>query len=562
MADAEPATADDLVGRTLDDRYAIEAVLGEGGLGRVYRGRHLKLGRTVAIKVLLEEFREESDVEQRFQREAQTLSKLSHPNIVTVTDFGSAEGVRYLVMELVEGDDLDTVIERDGALPVERAVGIMTQILRSLAYAHELGVIHRDLKLGNVHVRSMSDGSEHVEVLDFGLAKFMETAEVEGTGATNVKLTRAGTIMGTPAYMAPEQVDGVTCDARTDVYAAGVMLFELLTGRLPFLHNEPAGMLRAHLVQPPPKLRDVINEAPPALEAIILRAMAKTPEERFADGGDMLAVLEAADLDAGVTGKIRVLSGALSENVERLSGEVAKRARDISTELHLPERFAGVRAKLPPPLRRLPTSVLGAMAIGIVFCVLLAIGIGLAVSEPPKLVANEGITELPEGADLDAVETLDDLPDARDPFEDTSDLAAPLQRIKRVLDANRWRSRRTGRRFIGTLTSAAEANPDDCRPVLLHARGFTKQRFLSGALPLYEEAFRRDPSCRGDPHMLSDLVMMAGTRTLEREASAAVIRIYGSEAEQAVEEAIATTTGDLPRHEAERGRYQRLLEAL
>jgi len=565
VANAAAQTPDDdgLVGRVLDERYVLEAVLGEGGLGRVYRGRHLKLGRPVAVKVLLEEFRQASDVVQRFEREAQALSALHHPNIVTVIDSGVSDGLLFLVMELVEGEDLDAVVEREGALPIERAVGILTQVLRSLAYAHDKGVIHRDLKLGNVHVRPMPDGSEHVEVLDFGLAKFLDTSAPTATGATNLKLTRAGMIMGTPAYMAPEQVDGAACDTRTDVYAAGVMLFELLTGRLPFVYSEPTQMLRAHLVETPPPLRTIDPRIPPDLEAIVRKAMAKSPDERFRDGAEMLVALEAADLSPApleaVTGKLREYSAVLTDNVERLSGELSRKAQGLSEELGLSTQLDALRRRLPGPLRSLPPPVLFGVGAGALLLVAVVANVAATPSSP--LTPDAALAPLPPGADLADLEQRRGLPAPRDPFADLTALPEPLREVYEVLEAGRW-TRRSGRRYIGRLRRAARQAPSDCRPVLLQAHGFVSQRYLSGALPLYEEAFRRDPSCRGDPRMLRNLVMMAGTRTLERDAGAALIRIYGDEAENALAAAIEAERGTLPRHEATRQRWRRLLDQL
>ncbi len=565
MTDAAPNILDGLVGRVLDERYVLEAVLGEGGLGRVYRGRHLKLGRPVAIKVLLEELRQASDVAQRFEREAQALSALSHPNIVTITDFGVDDGLLFLVMELVEGEDLDRLVERHGALPVERAVAIMGQVLRSLAYAHDKGVIHRDLKLGNVHVRSMPDGTEHAEVLDFGLAKFLDTSSPLPTAATNLKLTRAGTIMGTPAYMAPEQVDGTTCDTRTDVYAAGVMLFELLTGRLPFAYDEPTQMLRAHLVEPPPKLREIDPRIPADIEVVVLKAMAKSPGDRFHDGGEMLAALEAASLSSAstetVAGKLHVYLEALTDSVERLSGKLSKKAVGLSEEFGFADKLETLRGKLPEPLRNLPVAVLGGTAAGLLLLVVVAVAAAVATGEPTSVAQGTALASLPAGAELDDLEQVEGLPAPRDPFAALDDLPESLREVHDAIEAGRW-TRRRGRRFIGRLRRAAQESPRDCRPVLLQAHGFTSQRYLSGALPLYEEAFRRDPSCRGDPRMLRNLVMMAGTRTLEREAGAALIRMYGEEAEDALAAAIEAETGTLPRHDATRERWRRLLEQL
>ncbi|MBZ0118700.1 MAG: serine/threonine protein kinase, partial [Sandaracinaceae bacterium] len=262
-----PETAADptaLIGRVLDGRYEVTGLLGVGGIGRVYRAKHRKLKRDVAIKVLLEHYACVPDLQRRFEREAMALAALSHPNIVTITDFVATKDVTFLVMELVEGEDLDSMIER-GPLPPEQAFQILEQVLSSLAYAHERDVIHRDLKPQNVLVRSLPGGRVHAEILDFGLAKFMD-----GSGPS-AGLTKTGLIVGTPAYMAPEQASGAHADQRADVYAAGIMLCELLTGSHPFNDAEGADMLRQHLLAPPPTLADRCPGAhiAPELEEIL-----------------------------------------------------------------------------------------------------------------------------------------------------------------------------------------------------------------------------------------------------------------------------------------------------
>lgn len=552
---------DPLVGSVLDGRYKVEGALGEGGLGRVYRGRHLKLNRRVAIKVLLEEHRARGDIRARFEREAQALSALSHPNIVTVTDFGATDELLYLVMELALGEDLDTLVERDGAMPPARVVGIMTQLLKSLAYAHDEGVIHRDLKLANVHVRSMAEGGDHVEVLDFGLAKFLENEE-QPERSTNPKLTRAGMVLGSPAYMAPEQVDGASCDTRTDVYAAGVMLFEMLTGRLPFVYEETTKMLRAHLVETPPKLRDVKPELPVSLETIVSKAMEKSPDDRYANGAEMLHALESASLDTGtfevVTDRIKGMGEGIKVVGEGLTERVRRFAND--ERLSSVERSLGeMRGKLPGPLKEFPMWGIGAMIGGLLLLILIVIGTTLAGDEGEKVTRHKvELEQLPEGADLSALGQMGGLDDARDPWEDwESDETLPdeLRTIKRVLDTGR----RINRRYIGTLRMFSERMPEDCRPVLLRGHAYVNRRWLTGALPEYIEAFERDPSCRGDPKMLRSMVRMAGARTerIQRDGQAALIRIYGDEAEDAIEERIEQAN-----RQDEKERLQALLDLL
>jgi eukaryotic-like serine/threonine-protein kinase len=277
-----------LVGQTLDGRYRIDALIGEGGLGTVYRAQHLKLERAVAIKVLKAELRAVPDIRQRFAREVRMLAALSHPSIVTITDYGDAASMPYLVMELVEGQELSQLI---GIIPPARALAVVRQILSSLSYAHSADVVHRDLKPANVIVRPMPDGTDHVVVLDFGLAKFVGD---EGPGHD---LTRSGLVVGTPAYLPPEQIGGGAkkSDARSDLYAVGLILFELLTGRRPFITDDAAEMLRAHLATTPPTLAEALPGATvsPVLEHLIAKSLAKQPSDRYASAKEMLDALAA-----------------------------------------------------------------------------------------------------------------------------------------------------------------------------------------------------------------------------------------------------------------------------
>ncbi|MAQ13193.1 MAG: hypothetical protein CMN30_00135 [Sandaracinus sp.] len=535
---ATPTPPDDapdaLVGAVLDGRYAIDSLLGEGGLGRVYRARHLKLDRPVAIKVLLEEHRDMSQLRQRFEREAKTLSTLSHPNIVTIIDFGveTRDGaeIPYLVMELVEGQDLETVLEERGRLAPVRAFEVAKQLFKSLAYAHAQGVVHRDLKPGNMLLRPLPDGSEHVEVLDFGLAKFFEENSGPAPGA---KLTRVGTIVGTPAYMAPEQVEGARTDARTDVYAATLVLFEMLTGRMAFEAEQTTTLLRHHLVTPPPTLRASMpgTYANDELEAFIAKGLAKRAEDRFANGAEMLAALEAIDpkaafrasaapppprSNAGSTAFIPRLS--LAEVVARVPVPV-KDAIDRAG----PKMTRAV-ARLGGLPRR--TLIGGAALVVLLFGGLLWMLSGLFEPDvsPPSLPLPEVQATVP---------VLEDKPDARDPFADE-----PIPPELAPLHAQLLRGRTLGRRDVGTLRMFGRDNPGDPRPILLHAHAYTARGWLSMALPLYLEAYGMDPSVRGDPLMLDGIVRMARSRKLAVEGANAILAIYGEEAEEAIEAAI------------------------
>ena len=290
LSKSEPQT-DPLIGRTLDGRYEVLGRLGEGGVGVVYRGRQTHLGRFVAIKVLHQDAAGIPEWRRRFEREAKALSALAHPNVVPVTDFGIDGGVPFLVMELLQGKTLNELI-KEGPLPLARTLDIVRQTLRGLAFAHGKGIVHRDLKPANVFLQELPDQADHVRLLDFGMAKFLE-----GSGSRTVpeNLTRAGIVFGTPAYMSPEQVKAGAVDARSDVYTAGILLFELLSGRRPFLADSYEGYLGAHLTQPVPSLAKLRPKIPAArvFQALIERAMAKKPAERFEDAGALLAGLEA-----------------------------------------------------------------------------------------------------------------------------------------------------------------------------------------------------------------------------------------------------------------------------
>jgi serine/threonine-protein kinase len=284
---------DPFVGRVLDARYEIVERLGEGGVGLVYRAKDAKVGQPVAIKMLQQHAAEVPEWRQRFEREAKVLYALDHPNIVKVSDSGIDSDLPYLVMELLQGKTLADLID-EGPLPAPRALDIARQLLRGLAFAHGKGIVHRDLKPANVFLQALPDQADHVTLLDFGMAKFLE-----GSSSRSLvdNLTRTGTIFGTPSYMSPEQGRAEPVDARSDVYAAGVILFELLTGRTPFAGDSLQDKMRAHLVDPIPSLADACPDLSIAafLQPVVDRAMAKKAASRFPDAASMLAALEAID---------------------------------------------------------------------------------------------------------------------------------------------------------------------------------------------------------------------------------------------------------------------------
>jgi len=272
-----PGKGDPIIGMTINKRFEVTVKIGAGGMGAVYRARQIGMQRDVAIKVLLRELTENETVLRRFHLEALAVSKLKHPNTIQIFDFGETEdGLLYIAMELLEGRPLQKVLTDERQLAVKRALHILDQTAKSLREAHQKGIVHRDLKPDNIFLQVVGEDSDYVKVLDFGVAK---VAEGDGHDKT---LTKAGSIFGTPKYMSPEQSRGGAIDARSDIYALGVILYELLTGRVPFNAENPLGILIKHLQEVPPPFGltrpDLV--IPEQVERFVLRLLAKAPDDR------------------------------------------------------------------------------------------------------------------------------------------------------------------------------------------------------------------------------------------------------------------------------------------
>jgi serine/threonine-protein kinase len=273
---------DPLIGRTLPGGYRVTHMVGVGGMGRVYCAEQVALGRTVAVKVVHPHLADDDIAAARFLNEARAASRLSHPNCVAIFDFGrTEEGQPYIVMEYVRGRDLGRIADTEGPLPLRRIVDVLRQTLAALEEAHALGIVHRDLKPDNIVLEPLRSGLDFVKVVDFGLAK-MVGGEAPPWGAGGA-LTRPGLVCGTPEYMSPEQGRGEPLDGRADIYSLGVVLFELLAGRVPFAAENPTKTLLLHLEEPAPDPRNVAPERsiPAPLAELTLEALAKSPGARF-----------------------------------------------------------------------------------------------------------------------------------------------------------------------------------------------------------------------------------------------------------------------------------------
>ena len=271
-------------------KYRIDGLLAEGGMGVVYRARQTDLDLPVALKVIRPEWAHDDDFRARFKREARLAASLHHPHVVSPHDFGDHDGQLFVVMPLIPGIDLGTVIERDGPLTPPRAADVIAQVAAALDVAHASGLVHRDVKPANV-LLVPRDGGEHAYLTDFGVAKAI---------SSETKITRLGQLPGTPGYVSPEQINGDPLDARTDVYSLGCVLCETLTGSVPYPRQTPAAMLIAHMTDAPPRVSQRVPGAPEGFDAVVGRALAKEPAERYGSAGELAqaAVAAAADAEA------------------------------------------------------------------------------------------------------------------------------------------------------------------------------------------------------------------------------------------------------------------------
>src|SRR5438477_4966494 len=273
-----PAEADPLIGRTINDRYRVIEAIGHGGMGRVYKALQSPLDRLVALKVLGAGHDRDPNFYKRFFLEASVTARLTHPNTITLYDYGRTEdGIFFIAMEYLDGRTLSQAMQQEGPLAQERAIHVAQQICRSLREAHALGIVHRDLKPANVMLLRQHDDHDFVKVLDFGLVKFFHGEKNE------TDITNAGTFMGSPHYIAPEQARNQGPDQRCDIYSLGVLLYQMLTGKVPFTAPNPVDIILKHLHDAPvaPRVLRPDLTIAPGLQDLVLLCMAMNSDERF-----------------------------------------------------------------------------------------------------------------------------------------------------------------------------------------------------------------------------------------------------------------------------------------
>ena len=308
---------DPFIGREiLDGQFQIVQKIGSGGMGSVYKATQPEMNRMVAIKILHPRLAGRKDLVSRFRREARAMSQLSHPNTVRVFMYGELEdGSLYIVMEMLEGRSLNQAVRRDGPMSVEKAAPLFAQVCGALQEAHGMGIVHRDLKPENIYLCNQGGLVDYPKVLDFGLAKVTEQQMRPGS----LILTQEGMVFGTPEFMSPEQAQGKPLDARSDIYSLAVILFEVLTGKLPFVTQTPMEYIQRHVLEKPRRLVDAAPERvySPELEAVLAKALAKNPADRWQSALEFARAVEETMLPpaarVSVSSHTESMSSALTE---------------------------------------------------------------------------------------------------------------------------------------------------------------------------------------------------------------------------------------------------------
>ena len=496
----DASEAKNLIGHVVAERYRVDAVLGEGGMGAVLRCHHLGLKRDIALKVLHAELGRNKEISARFAREAQSASRLEHPNCVQVMDFGewrydpAAPPMQYLAMQLLDGHELTASLGTP--LPPGRAVDLILQVLGGLEHAHSHGIVHRDLKPENVFVTRDHEGRELLKLVDFGIAKI-----VSGDGAKD-GMTRAGLIFGTPKYMSPEQGTGSDVDARTDVYSAGVILYEMLCGQPPFDAEDIVGLIRKQISEDPLPLPDSV---PRPLAAIVMRMLAKLRDERYPDVASVRAALreirpqlESSPAAGASLAIARTIAGA--RNTLSGAAPVTQAVRRLTIPA---QRFA---RELDPKRRRLVAAGAGGLGFVLLLAVLWPRGDDdtAATDAAPKVVAAD--VALPGWLQQNDKQEEAPAP-ANQPAQIVSRSAASGAPATEVAEVDRLIEGKNLAAAATRLNQLIDQYPDD--PMLRVRRGRIQARSKKNedkAIDAYEKAIDLDPALLEDSALLAEVL--------------------------------------------------------
>jgi serine/threonine-protein kinase len=516
---ATPQAPDPRIGTVLQGRYRLDALLASGAMGVVYRGQRVQLERPVAVKFLHPWIATQKAFLTRFDTEARAMSRLQHPNCVSVIDFG-VEGTPYLVMDFVTGKTLRDVLG-SARLETQRALRIVRQLLAGLGYAHAQGIIHRDLKPENLILSEEPGLTDHLRILDFGLAKLRD-----GPAMT------AGLAVGTPSYMSPEQTGAEgAIDARTDLYAVGVLLFELLAGRKPFVSDNVGELLLMHREQPPPLLRATAPDAALSaeLEAVVGKALSKFAEDRYQTAADLSAAIDATPEGRGVVPAARASGGAaLPSPAPAPKGVRPVPAPADATIVDSPSRIEkivsgagadGAKSDKPRDRRLVWVDVgLGAVVVA-------ALLVGHAVRSdgaggPKKVVAETARASAPASKARPPEKPAEAAATAPSP---PADLQDRLAEIRRVLARGDWEQARA------SLESLRAQAPDDADVAYLLATIDLEHHKWGSGLSAAQFAARKNPTLKSDPDLIKDVIAALGSDAAADRAES-FLRGAGSQA--------------------------------
>jgi serine/threonine protein kinase len=530
-----------LIGRVIADRFRVDAVLGEGGMGAVLRCHHLGLGRDVAVKVLRPELGDDSDVTARFEREAKSASRLDHPNCVRVLDFGQwvpyvgGPAIKYLAMQLLEGHELGDMLVNP--LPPEKVIDYSMQILMALDHAHRHGVIHRDMKPENVFVTYDHEAREVLKLVDFGIAKLSESI------AGGPKLTRAGLVFGTPRYMSPEQASGGNVDARTDLYSLGVIMYQMITARLPFESDDLVTLMRKQILEDPDPMP---LSVPAGLRRVVEVLMQKDRNARPNSAAEVRPMLEQAMAEIGVPVAQMPATSSLADRLVSASQMMSS-----SSMASGPIRLAHTQA-ISAPARARSWKMLGWIGG--------AVGLAAVIAFAAKHSDATPVEKPPASAeDLKAgiAELIGSKPGQPPPSKPKAELGVagllPVQKAPEHALATVDRNLQRGKHEAALAGADALLTQfdGDAQVHLRRARALVK---LDGAKALasYGEAVERDPTLLDDETVRKEVLALVRKPELRKAAVIVVIDGFGAERDAMLLELVNAESWVLPRGERHR----------